>query len=73
MPITGDATVITIRALSITDPVYSITGYILDDEASGLNLVTVTLSGDASAEAISGAGLQIGNPAPEIEIGRAHV
>ena len=64
MPITGDATVITIRALSITDPVYSITGYILDDEASGLNLVTVTLSGDASAEAISGAGLPIGENEP---------
>ena len=64
MPITGDATVITIRALSITDPVYSITGYILDDEASGLNLVTVTLSGDASAEAVSGAGLPIGENEP---------
>jgi len=44
--------------------VYSITGYILDDEASGLNLVTVTLSGDASAEAISGAGLPIGENEP---------
>ena len=48
MPITGDATVITIRALSITDPVYSISGYIVDGADDGINDVLVTLSGDAS-------------------------
>ena len=48
MPITGDATVITIRALSITDPVYQISGYIFDEATDPLAGTLVTLSGDAS-------------------------
>ena len=48
MPITGDATVITIRALSITDPVYKISGYIFDEETDPIPGTLVTLSGDAS-------------------------
>jgi len=55
MPITGDATVITIRALSITDPVYSIIGQIVDDADDGLDGVLVTLSGDASDTYTTGA------------------
>ena len=55
MPITGDATVITIRALSITDPVYSIVGQIVDEADDGLDGVLVTLSGDASDTYTTGA------------------
>ena len=56
MPITGDATVITIRALSITDPVYTIVGQIVDDADDGLDGVLVTLSGDASDTYTTGSG-----------------